>query len=111
MTKLHENVKLLCKEHKISIRKLENELSFKPNTISSWAQALPSSHKVLAVANRFDVSVDFLLGNSDNRLSHKKQLHEGSLMLMAEAERLEISTDLASTIIKLMKVLKEDVHL
>ena len=40
-------------------------------SIKNWGRSIPSADKILRVANFLDVSVDYLLGNTDNPQSHK----------------------------------------
>lgn len=61
-----EQIKALCKSNKTSITKLEKELGFGNGTIYKWETASPSTSNVCAVADYFDVSVDFLLGRITN---------------------------------------------
>ena len=52
-----EWIKLLCKQHDISIYQLEDELEFGRNTIYQWKKRTPGIDKINAVANYFNVSV------------------------------------------------------
>lgn len=68
---LYSRIDLICKNCNISINALEKRAGLTRNSIQKWKNALPLSASVLAVANCLDVSVDYLLGNTDNPLSHK----------------------------------------
>ena len=48
-----ERIKLLCKQHDISIYQLEDELEFGRNTIYQWKKRTPGIDKINAVANYF----------------------------------------------------------
>lgn len=65
MSICHERIKELCQSNGITIAELERELGFSNSTIRKWGQVSPSVDKIIKVANRFDVSVDYLLGMSD----------------------------------------------
>lgn len=61
-----ERVKKLCKDRGISLSRLEENVGFGKNSIYSWKQNNPSSDKLKKVADYFNVSVDYLLGRTDD---------------------------------------------
>ena len=61
---IKERVKALADEKNISISKLEQTLGFGNSTIMKWDKILPNASRLQAVADFFDVSVDFLLGRT-----------------------------------------------
>lgn len=66
---LKERVKCLCKEHGISMNKLENELNFGKGYISKLGLSQPNVNKLQRIADYFNVSLDYLMSgesNSDN---------------------------------------------
>ena len=78
---LLERIKKLAKDRDVSIYQLEEEINIGRNTIYQWNKRTPSSDKLEAVANYFNVSVDYLLGRTDNpnsdlTESEKDQLRE-----------------------------------
>lgn len=66
---LLERVKELCKSRSITVATLEDELNFSPNTIYQWKQRIPGTKKLNEVADYFGVSIDYLLGRTDNPYS------------------------------------------
>lgn len=69
-----ERIKELAKSRDISIYQLEEEIKIGRNTIYQWNKRTPSAEKLESVANYFDVSVDYLLGRTDNpSLDRNKQ--------------------------------------
>lgn len=56
----------------ITIRSIEQGSGLPTGTIKKWKYSMPSGDKILNVANYLDVSVDYLLGNTDNPLSHRE---------------------------------------
>ena len=56
-----ERVKLLCKEKKIPISRLEKECGFGNATIRGWKESSPSVEKLKAVADYFHVSIEYLI--------------------------------------------------
>ena len=60
-----ENVTALCKERGISVAALEKELGLGNATIRGWTKSDPGVSKLKKVADRFGVTVDFLLRPND----------------------------------------------
>lgn len=58
---LFENISNLCKERKISIAKLEQDVGLGNATIRGWATSSPSAKNLKAVADYFGVSMDSLM--------------------------------------------------
>lgn len=63
---LYERIKELAANKKISIRQLEEALKFGNGTINRWRSNTPGVDKIQKVADYFDVSVDYLLGRTDD---------------------------------------------
>lgn len=63
---LYERIRNLAQQHKISLAELERSLQFSNGIISTWKFSNPSIDKVKKVANYFNVSIDYLLGNDDS---------------------------------------------
>lgn len=74
---LLERIKKLAKDRDVSIYQLEEEINIGRNTIYQWNKRTPSSDKLEAVANYFNVSVDYLLGRTEKKkyyeLSNKEK--------------------------------------
>ena len=66
-----ERIKALCKHSCITITELERKAGLGRSTIRFWDNHPPAVDKVAKVARYFDVSVDYLIGNTDNPQSHK----------------------------------------
>lgn len=65
MMKLYENVKAICDSKKMSIRELEFLASISYGSIGHWRKSAPRIDNVVAVANALDVSVGYLLGETN----------------------------------------------
>lgn len=63
---LLERIKELCNQRGISVYQLEEKIDIGRNTIYQWNKRTPSTEKIQKVANYFNVSVDYLLGRTDN---------------------------------------------
>lgn len=65
---IYTRTKALCDERGITISRLETELGFSKATIQKWRESsLPMIDKLVAVADYFGVSVDYLAGRTDTR--------------------------------------------
>ena len=60
-TLVFENVVSLCKKNGVSISALEKELGLGNATVRGWATSDPGASKLKRVADRFGVTVDYLL--------------------------------------------------
>ncbi|WP_421000543.1 helix-turn-helix domain-containing protein [Carnobacterium maltaromaticum] len=57
-----DRVKKLADKRKISIVELEEKVGFSKNSLYSWKKNNPSTEKLEAVADFFNVTTDYLLG-------------------------------------------------
>ena len=78
---LIQRISDLCAERKISRTQALKESGAGKNFINNLKICKPSDHKLLLLANYFNVSVDYLLGNSPLR---KPTKHKFDLQLFAE---------------------------
>ena len=58
---LKERIQELCKQHGISMNQLEQELNFGKGYISKLGKSTPNVNKIQLIANRFNVTVDYLM--------------------------------------------------
>ena len=61
-----DRVKELADRQKISMVALEEKLDFVKNSLYRWKNSSPASDKLQKVADYFNVSVDYLLGRTDD---------------------------------------------
>lgn len=54
----------LCGEHHITLTELERRLGFGQGSIGKWKDSTPKVDKIIAIANYFHVSTDYLMGIS-----------------------------------------------
>ncbi|MGM0237474.1 helix-turn-helix domain-containing protein [Enterococcus sp. AZ103] len=72
----YERIKELAKLKKLSIRQLEINFGYSNGYIGSWKKQTPSSKELARLADYFDVSVDYLLGRTDNPSPIKSELNQ-----------------------------------
>ena len=62
----YEKIKELATEKGMSIRELEINLGYSNGYFGKWKKVSPNSEGLRKVADYFNVSVDYLLGRTDN---------------------------------------------
>lgn len=99
-----ERIKMRCKEKGTSMNALEKELGFGNGSIRLWDKKEPGSQKVILVAERLDLSLDWLLTGkeSGNLTSEEQQLIDyyrkaddrgkRSILRTAESENTELES-------------------
>lgn len=63
---IYEKTKQLGDERGLSIYRIEKDCGFSNGSIMKWANSSPKAENVQKLADYFDVSVDYLLGRTDN---------------------------------------------
>ena len=63
---MYERIENMRKSVGISQGKLEKELGFSNGSISKWKNSTPTPDRLQKLADYFGVSVDYLLGRTDN---------------------------------------------
>ena len=66
MMNTYEIIKELSKRKKISIRQLEMRFGYSNGYLAKWKNNTPNSDELLRLADYFGVSVDYLLGRTEN---------------------------------------------
>lgn len=99
-----ERIRNLCDAQGLTLASLERKLDFGNGTIRRWDKTLPSGDKLLKVAEQFNVTVDYLLGNEqvDNT-----QLNKALFRLSKELEPFDITEEDTDFILTVFKVHKE----
>ena len=70
-----ERIKMKCKEKGTSMNALEKELGFGNGSIRLWDKKEPGSQKVILVAERLGLSLDWLLtGKESGNLTPEEQI-------------------------------------
>lgn len=79
-------IRALCKEKGISMRRLERENQFGNGLVSKWSNSSPSVVHLQRVATYFDVTINYLLGEVDDRYEIPR-----SLAVMEESEGYSVA--------------------
>ena len=78
-----ETIRGLCEERKISIAGLEKILGLGNGTIRRWDEKLPSTDKIIKVADFFGVPLDSLLQRGSTEENKAQNSTEKRLLLLA----------------------------
>lgn len=97
MSILYDRVIQLCAAHNDEPRKLEQLCKLSKNAIDKRKKDTATAYiaSVQKIANYYDVSVDYLIGNCDNPLSHKTQsdLEKQNKALKAAVKNFDVATE------------------
>lgn len=78
-----EIIKLLAKKQGKSLNKIEEELGWSRNTLYSLKVNKPSSERLEALADYFNVSVDYLLGRGETKKPANLTVEEALASVMS----------------------------
>ena len=85
---LFERVKIISKKHGFSsLQTLSEQAGLSPNVVYGWKTKEPSAKSLQAVADVLGVSVDYLLGNTDDMHNTKKDDEPIDLYTVSDDER------------------------
>ena len=65
---IYDRIKILCREYKISVNKLEEELKISKGSLCKIDVNKPSAEKMQKIADFFAVSTDYLLGKNEDEI-------------------------------------------
>lgn len=96
-----ERIVMLAKQEGISITSLEAKLGISRGIIKSWMTAQPTADKITKIANYFHVSVDYLLGRTDDPNGFSCNEDDSILQLQRAVSRMTVEDK-----DRMMKILK-----
>lgn len=88
-----ERIKELAKKQGKSLNKVEEELGWSRNTLYALKINKPSSERLETLADYFGVSVDYLLGRTDNPQNAETKDEYDDLVMMFRKNEMEIPED------------------
>lgn len=111
-----DRVKKLCTDKGISVGDLEKELELSNGSIYKWIKTTPGADKVEKVADYFNVSVDYLLGRTDQKENMpetenttdqlEEEFPEGVQVLRRATK--ELTPEARKTMVRLMKAFLDE---
>lgn len=87
---IKERIKKLANSEGLSIPKLEEELGFGGGTISRWDKSAPSADKLSKIADRYGVSVDYLLGRTQTTNSGEDDIVTDETIETEEPDEIDL---------------------
>ena len=85
---MYERIKMLCKQNGTNITALERELGFAKGSICKWENHDPSYERVKMIADRFNVSVEYIKNGEDVKWNPKEQTIDYTISLSEEEQDL-----------------------
>lgn len=82
-----ERIKQTARERGLTLNQLNDTAKLKNNIIYSWKSKTPSAESLSKVADVLGVSVDYLLGNTDDMHNIKKDDEPIDLYTVSDDER------------------------
>ena len=76
----------LCAEHNITLTELERRLGFGQGSIGKWKDSTPKVDKIIAIANYFHVTTDYIMGISSYDDDLTTQPNDRPVNTLKEAE-------------------------
>lgn len=89
---MYERISLLASRKGVPIAQVERDLGFSPASLRKLNVNKPSADKVLSLAKYFDVSTDYLYGNTEIEKPADKVL-DGDLISLQRARQNMSSAD------------------
>lgn len=90
---IYSRIKFVVRQHKMTLEDLAEKTNISINTIKKWSQGvIPTLEHLITIANYFDISIDYLVGNTDDMDSHKSgKIREiGAFVKMCDYAQREI---------------------
>lgn len=94
-------IKDLCYEKGISVGMLEKQLCFGNGSIYRWDKNSPTIEKVTKVADYFNISVDYLLGKSDEKHGTPHSKNDLDLAGINKRDKRDIAKNLEKIVAEL----------
>lgn len=84
---IYDRIKIIAQDNNTNIKTIEKELGIGNGTIKGWITSSPRCDKIISIANKYDVSIEWiLLGNQPN--TNKIELTEEEQDLLNYFRRL-----------------------
>ena len=110
-----EQIEILLKSKNISKKKFLSDLGLAVRSFSNWRDrgTIPSGKTLQRIADYFDVPVDYLLGNTDEK--NPPAMSQGDTVVLhitdfhgQEPEVVEISREKYEKIQKILKIMEDE---
>lgn len=91
-----DRIRSLANDRKVTLAELERNLDFSNGSLRKWGTSTPSGDKIEKVADYFNVSVDYLLGRTQNPYTSNDNLintQELETLIMFRKETEDMSDD------------------
>lgn len=79
---IYDRIKILCKENKISVNKLEEELKISKGSLCKIDVNKPSAEKMQKIADFFNVTVEFLATGEETNEQENESIKDKDLIVL-----------------------------
>lgn len=104
---LVEKITTLCHKNGLTIASLQSQLGFSNSSIRKWDVSPPAGARLAKVAQFFGVSVEYLLGQTENPYSHKQldDFRPSTIRLIEVSEKMDLSPEATELAIEILTLL------
>lgn len=100
-----QRVQLLAEREGITIKDLQQLLGFGKTALYKWnSPAIPQVDSLIKIADYFHVSVDYLVGRTDNPSFEDITYKQSTLRIIEELEKMELSNLDEQTIVDHLQI-------
>ena len=107
--KFSDNLRLLSTKHRLSQKEIGDIVGISSQAVSKWENSItePDNESLLKLSKYFNVSTDYLLGNSDEENQNIKYDNDLEKVLFSKAK--ELSDDDKRTVLSVINAIKRDI--
>ena len=107
--KFSDNLRLLRTKHRLSQKEIGDIVGISSQAVSKWENSItePDNESLLKLSKYFNVSTDYLLGNSDEENQNIKYDNDLEKVLFSKAK--ELSDDDKRTVLSVINAIKRDI--
>ena len=107
--KFSDNLRLLRTKHRLSQKEIGDIVGISSQAVSKWENSItePDNESLLKLSKYFNVSTDYLLGNSDEENQNIKYDNDLEKVLFSKAK--ELSDEDKRTVLSVINAIKRDV--
>ena len=107
--KFSDNLRLLRTKHRLSQKEIGDIVGISSQAVSKWENSItePDNESLLKLSKYFNVSTDYLLGNSDEENQNIKYDNDLEKVLFSKAK--ELSDYDKRTVLSVINAIKRDI--
>lgn len=107
---LYERLIQYVRQSGISVNTLEKAIGVSGSTILRWNKYEAKFKHMVAIANYFNISLDYLAGRTNNSALEKQVYKDSTYKIIDVVERLDISEQELSTLLAVTLAIHQSFH-